>query len=314
MKRRILVVTVLTLFLGLAWNHQAVVDWWFLRSYDPPQEVETLADSSYFSETGRRLFYLSDPAVNDKQEFNINCPIFEKSYVLGCYSQQRIYILEVERQELEGIMEVTAAHEMLHAAYDRLSTRERDRVVEQLEAAYADIDNDKLRSLIRSYEETGGESVRQNELHSIMATQVIELPNEIETYYGQYFSDRQAVAEIYAEYEGVFSELNRDIDRLQAEVTAVRDQLASLEDQIVTTRAEVDGLNREMSRLEDEGEIAAYNQLVPRQNAAVDRYNGYVDQYRGLVSRHNQLVDGLNRTVLLQKDLVNSLDSKFESL
>lgn len=304
----------LSIVLVAAWQHQALADWWTLRAYEPTAEIEELADRSYLSEYGRRLFYVSDPVIRNKKEFNQDCPIYEKSYVLGCYSGGRIFVLNVDREELEGVMEVTAAHEMLHAAYERLGRSEREEIIGLLEAVYAEIDNDRLRDLIRSYEEGGGESVRHNELHSILPTQVVELPPDLEEYYEQYFTDRRAVALMYEDYESVLVELNRQIDSLKAEISSVRTELSSIELQLEQQRAHVNELNRRLDEHEREGETAQYNSLVPAQNAAVNRYNGLIDTYRNLLSRHNRLVEEVNQSVLLQNDLVNSMDSSYEPL
>ncbi|MEX0934693.1 MAG: hypothetical protein WDZ42_02720, partial [Candidatus Saccharimonadales bacterium] len=85
-------VTSLALSLGFvvvaftaAYNQQAIADWWFLRNYSPTSEIIALAEESYLDERGERLFYLSDPKINNKSEFNTNCPIIEQAFVLGCY-------------------------------------------------------------------------------------------------------------------------------------------------------------------------------------------------------------------------------------
>ncbi len=302
------------LALVAAFNQQAIADWWFLRSYEPSDEIITLADESYLDGIGERLFYLSDPEINDKAEFNINCPVVEKAFVLGCYHNQRIYVLDIDKEELYGIMQVTAAHEMLHAAYERLSVAERDRVVSQLKEFYATLDDEKMSSLLNRYEETSGLEVRYNEMHSIIPTQVVELPDELEEYFAQYFSDRQALARLYAEYESVFIELNEEIDDLQTRLANYRSQLENLDRRILTERENIESLNAELEAREQEGDLQGYNALVPAQNQAVDRYNGMIREYERIVELHNQVVVEINDLVLLQNDLVNSMDSTYEVL
>ncbi len=51
---------------------------------------------------------------------------WKRNAILGCYnpSSRDIYIYNVTNSELDGVKEVTAAHEMLHAAWERLSESE----------------------------------------------------------------------------------------------------------------------------------------------------------------------------------------------
>ncbi len=314
MKFRLFSIFVVGLFFLLAWQHQAISDWWFLRNYEPSEEISSLASDSYMSEHGERLFYLADPRINDKEEFNENCPIIEKSFVLGCYASGRIYILSVDQEALDGVMEVTAAHEMLHKAYDRLSESERAEIVDELEDFYATIENETLRDLIDRYEERGGVSVRQNELHSILPTQVVDMPPQLEEYYDRYFTDRESVARMYESYEAVFIEIQERIEELRGELSSLRSDISVMEQELVATSDLITNLNQELERREDEGDIEGYNELVPEQNQAVARYNSLLDRHRSAINTHNRLVDDLNDIVLYHTDLVNSLDSSFQSM
>src|SRR5688572_22638764 len=98
-----------------------IYDWARLRNYDPPAKIVKLADDTNMTDTGRRLFYVNYPEVNDRNTFSEHCDFGEESIVLGCYvSGQGIFLFSVDDPRLKGIVQVTAAHEMLHAAYERL--------------------------------------------------------------------------------------------------------------------------------------------------------------------------------------------------
>ena len=77
------------------------------------------------TDKGRNLFYVYDPQLLDKDGFNTQCTIEEQSIVLGCYDGSGIYLYDISDVRLEGVEEVTSAHEMLHAAYGRLSAKEK---------------------------------------------------------------------------------------------------------------------------------------------------------------------------------------------
>lgn len=266
------------------------------------------------SDEGRRYFYVSDPQINEKKTFNENCPTTEEASVLGCYTHQRIYIMRVEREELDGIMEVTAAHEMLHAAYDRLDGDTRSRITGLLEEEFDRQNDERIARLMDRYEASGGSDVRQNELHSILPTQVAELSPELEEYYSRYFTDRSRVVDLYNQYAGTFEDIRGRIESLRNQVDSLRDTIDTLEEQITAQRQRVDELNTRLERYKRNNNTEAYNELVPEQNAAVNEYNSMVDRYRSLISRHNQKVEELNESVLLQNELVNSIDNNYQQL
>ncbi len=308
------VVAFVLLIVGITRYHQDIADWWFLRSYEPSPAVAELAHNAAMSDEGKDYFYVSDPQINNKEAFNRNCPTVEKTFILGCYTSKRIYVLEVNREELDGIMEVTAAHEMLHAAYDRLGVSERSRVTDLLEEQFEQVEDKRTVQLIEQYEEEGGDRVRRNELHSILPTQIAKLSPELEEYFSQYFTDRKKVVELYNEYKNTFERVRGQIDFLQNEIEGLRSRIDNLETQITNQRQQINELNSRLQRHEQQNNTQAYNALVPEQNAAVEKYNSLVNQYRSLISRHNRKVEELNEIVLLQNELVNSMDSTYQPL
>lgn len=312
--RKFLILVYIAAIVAVVINHQTIADWWFLRSYEPDSQISALADRAYLSDNGRRYFYVSDPEINDKKEFNNNCPVLEKALVLGCYSGREIYLLEIERSELDGVMEVTAAHEMLHAAYDRLGTKEREEINRQLMAAYESIDSSRLNDLVESYEDSGGRELVYNELHSILPTQVVELPENLEEYFGQYFNNRKKLAGLYAEYESVFRDVNRRIDSKKSQIESLRSRIDNQEAHIGQLRQQINDINARMRALRRSNDTEGYNRLVPQQNTLVEEYNAAVHNHRGVIEQHNKLVDEVNDLVILQNDLVNSMDSRYEPL
>lgn len=312
--RTAILVAVLAGVIAAAAYYQEISDWWFLRSYEPPAPITQLAEDAAMSDKGRDYFYVADPKINEKKTFNKNCPSTEEASVLGCYTNQRIYIMRVEREKLDGVMEVTAAHEMLHAAYDRLDSDTRSRITALLEEEVDRIQDQDIIKLIERYEKNDGPEARRNELHSILPTQVSELSPELETYYSRYFTDRQQVVDLYNQYEGTFENIRQQIESLRSQVDNLKSRINSLEARIDSQRQRVDELNRRLEQHEQQGNREAYNNLIPQQNAAVEEYNRMVEQYRSLISRHNSKVEELNEIVLLQRDLVNSLDSTYQQL
>ena len=122
---------------GILWlvqNRQYVLDQLAVSRYQPSAEVANLAKSSSMSSEGQFYFYASEPKVDGTQAFNSLCDRKEKqNAILGCYSDMKVYIYDVSNPQLDGVKEVTASHEMLHAAWDRLSDAKKSEVGALLE-------------------------------------------------------------------------------------------------------------------------------------------------------------------------------------
>lgn len=311
----VLVAVVLLGLVAVVRYQQDIRDWLFLRTYEPAAEVDALAVSAEMSETGSRYFYLGEPDIVGKDTFAQRCDMVEGSFVLGCYrGDDRIFILGVQREELDGIQEVTAAHEMLHAAYARLSWSERREVDGMVEDEFSSLEDKDIRDTIARYEERGGEDMRRDELHSILPTQVEDLSPDLERYYEQYFKDRQQVVDLYHQYRSTFTDIHERIDELRGRIENQRGHISRLEKQLELQRTEVERLDEELTRRRERGDTESYNRLVPDYNAAVDTYNNSIRSYRTAIERHNRLVDELNQDVVLQRDLANSLDVTYDEL
>ena len=106
---------------------QAITDQFTIWMNPAPAEIEALAVSTGMSETGRRIFFASTPELDEAGTFNERCPVDEQ-IVLGCYASGEIYLYRINDERLAGTNEVTAAHEMLHAAYERLPAPDKARI------------------------------------------------------------------------------------------------------------------------------------------------------------------------------------------
>ena len=274
-----------------------------------PPSAEVVALAASMTDEGRKVFYEARPKVLDKVEFEQVCPNPEEGQVLGCYGDNRIYILRVGRPELAGVMEVTAAHEMLHAVYDSLPDRDRRRLDGLVDGFYRGVTDADLRELVAEYErfEPGQ---RLNELHSLMPTQLLTLDPPLEAHYGRYFSARSRVAMAFQGYSGVLKELDRKIGALDAEIGAMKAQLDALDGKIRAEGSALDQLNSRLDDLKAKGSVQAFNQLIPQQNAQARSVRGLVTQYNRLVDAHNKKITEINALALKQNQLVDSLEGK----
>jgi hypothetical protein len=284
-----------------------------LLSYDPPQEIEAIANTTTMQGRGRDLFYASNPKVEDRDLFNTSCAdTGEQSVVLGCYRQQSIYIYNVTDVRLNGVKEVTAAHEMLHAAYERLSSGERTRINSLLTVELAKIKDERLGDLIRLYNEAEPGQLL-NEMHSILGTEYSGLSSELETYYKQYFADRSKVVALASGYSQVFTESQKHIELYDSQLSQLKAQIDSNSESLDGQKASLDTQFAQLTTLRNSNP-AAYNAAVPGYNANVNAYNSLANTTRDLVDEYNRLVGVRNQEVAVQNDLYHSLDSNYQTV
>lgn len=294
---------------------QDIIDWWKLRDYEPTPRIAEISNAVSFTEYGEKLFYVHNPTIlSDKAAFAEACRTSKEIIVLGCHiTNQEIFIYDVDDERLDGIVEVTAAHEMLHAAWDRLSPAEQDDLTKLLEAEYDEIKvtNDRLRETINSYAERDP-GVVPNELHSILGTELRELSKPLEEHYAQYFEDRLQVVALSEAYEEEFiareekiasfdaqlNALNGDITRLQADI--------SLQSQALQTERE---LLESLRNIPEQ-----FNAGIPAYNAKVNSYNRDVERLRILIEEYNVIVAQRNEIALEERELVEAIDSRVETL
>lgn len=291
-------------------KHQDIYDWWRLRNYIPPARIVEIADGARMSELGRKLFYVHKPELNGRDEFNRNCSGFEQTIILGCYiTHWRIYIFDVNDPRLDGIEEVTAAHEMLHAAYDRLSSAEKSRIDKLTAEYYSQMENERVKKVVESYREQDPSSV-PNELHSILPTEVLDLGPELEQYYAKYFINRQEVVHLSLRYEAVFTQQQERIALLANEIASLQNQLNT--DKVTITNFE-NNIKVEAERLEAlraGNNVEEYNAAVPGYNQMIRTYRNLISAYNNKVKRLNALITEHNHLAVEQKDLINSISSR----
>ncbi len=291
---------------------QDISDYWRLRGYTPSAEVVRLADNTTLYDDSRKLFYIYRPLLTDKDSFNTYCRDKKSEFtiVLGCYIDRRgIYLLDVEDPRLNGVEEVTAAHELLHAAYARLSGSERERIDALLLQTYADMDNQRIRDTVEQYRKQDS-SVVNNELHSILATELRELPAELEEYYSRYFSDRLKVVGYSEQYEQAFIERRNMIRSYDEQLASLKVQIEQLQASLEQTSQELKVQRERMNSLRSSGQTDAYNAEVPAYNAKVNRYNRDIDRLTSLIVQYNDIVQKRNEVATEEAELVEAIDSR----
>jgi hypothetical protein len=310
-----LVLAVLLAALALAYGHmQAVSDWFRLYGYTPSAAVSGLASDDTFTPAAQHLYDINRPAIMPKNQFTTKCANHqEQTIVLGCYHgyQQGIYILQIASDSrLQGVEQVTAAHEMLHAAYDRLSASDRKQVDAMLLDYYDHhLTDERIRQTIAAYKQSEPDAV-VNEMHSVFGTEIAQLPAPLEQYYQRYFTDRQKIAGYAAGYQAEFTSRQQQVAADDARLATLKKTIAANEATLKAQAVDLNARAGQMSRLKASGQTGAYNAQVDSFNAAVDGYNRLVATTKAQIADYNQLVQERNAVALEQKQLTDELSGR----
>lgn len=287
--KRSLTLWLLLCFLGIAaawffFNRQWLIDTIRYYQFTPTTEVAALAKDTTMTETGKFYFYTSHPKLADSKSFNNECVRKEAdSPILGCYYNFRIYIYDVRNDKLDGIEEVTAAHEMLHAVFDRLSDAEREQLSTELLAAYERVKTSELVKRMEYYEKNEpGQEV--NELYAILGTEFLNLGSKLEEHYERYFSDRKKIVVLHNKTQAVFKTLT-------ARAKTIADQINNLVDSINTTTKQ-------------------YNKETAELSAAIEAFNAKANTQNGFSSQSE--FDAERSALLAQLETLKAKRAKIE--
>lgn len=288
----------------------AVVDWYRRATYTPSTEIEEIVQNVSFTDEGRSIFFATQPTLHDKTDFSEVCPFRESANVLGCYSGDLTYLLDVDDEVLDNVEEVTAVHELLHGVWARMDAGERKDLTEQLISVYESSTDERLITLVNSYMESNSNDdpdLIPNELHSILATEVEVLTPELEEHYSAYLEDRQLIVTLFNSYDQEFERREQRLDQLERELASLRTQIAVLNSTIDSLAARNEALIARINELRSQGRTEESNQLIPEQNSVVAQINASV-------SSVNRLIDSYNAKVQENNDLAFELNQLAESL
>jgi hypothetical protein len=318
MRKRFSVLLAAAVMAGLlVWQRQSIDDFLAIYAYTPPTSVSDLADQMTATSSARRLFYINHPAIEDRDAFNSSCSNKgEHTIVLGCYHavNRGIFIFHVSDDRLNGVDQVTAAHEMLHAAYDRLGRADRARIDAELQDFYDHgLYDERIKTIMAAYQKTEPNDLK-NEMHSIFGTEIAVLPPDLETYYKQYFTDRGKVVAYASSYQAEFTSRQAKVADFDARLAALKQQINSNTASLDQRESSISALRSQMDAQRSSGDISSYNQNVPLYNNAIDSYNALITATKGLISQYNQMVSDRNRLALQVTELAHSIDSSFQPI
>ncbi len=296
-------------------NWQWIKDSYTVHSSDVQAEATALQSQLGLTPHADFIFKASRPEVQDSTQFNKSCANVhhEQSIVLGCYTAQRFYIFDVDDERLAGVKEVTAAHELLHAVYERLSTREKERLDALLTTTAAQITSQRFIDTLGQYEKTQPSQIT-NELHSILGTEIQDLPPELEAHYARYFTNRKQIVAYAVQYESTFTALESDIEKYDTQLADLAERKGTLEASLEQAQRSIASEQSRLNQLRESDNITEYNAAVPDFNTRVRNYNADIVSLKAVIEEYNTIVEKRNSLATTQSDLVHELNSNFQSL
>jgi hypothetical protein len=310
LKRYLIIATIVAVVvIGIRFARE-LEDWSRLAAYQPPSQIAKLATTTTMTPLAQRLFYVNRPTIESKKLSLNLCKSSEHTIVLGCYVVSKgIFLQEVTDPRLNGVMEVTAAHEMLHVAYQRMSIFEQNQLNKQLQQALTQVQNPRIIKLVETYNRQDARSV-DNELHSILGTEINNLSPELEQHYREYFTDRSAVVALSERYEGVFTALRAKAKTLNQQLITRKSSLEQLSAQVKQAAQTIESERSNLQTSIVANPQGDYSFRIANFNEGVRNYNQLVNQLKEQTDAYNQMVTEHNSIALEEKSLVESLENK----
>ena len=300
-------------------NRINISDWFSGLSYTATPEVSAIEESINLTDGGKTILHATHPSLESRDTFNTRCDSRNQEIsILGCYTNNRIYVYDINVEELNGIKESTMAHELLHAVWERLSSSEKDSLSKKLLDVF---NNEQYNSLLSEDLDNYVESERIDELHSRIGTEIVDLPEELEKHYAKYFKDQDAIVVFYNNYVTPFRELSQKIEELSAKIESLGieidektklyydgadnlsreiDEFNNCASTIGCFKNDADFRNRrnELATRKDEldNEYTAINELI-------NQYNGFVKEYNDSVVRGQALESMINSNSKVEEEI-----------
>lgn len=281
----------------------------------PKKAILDLANGAFMTDLGKNIFFSKNPQIIlDKKELSQVCVKRDSSHtenpiIFGCLSD-KIYLFQISDRRLKGMMNATAAHEMLHEAYQRLSEDERRWVDQQMlnEALKVRSDIRERLNTLYSIEQ------KSSELHSILATEVVQLPESLENYYSQYFSDRKSLVRLARSLDIEVAIRKKEIKKIESVILDLKARIAAQDAEISVLTERINKARERLNSLAESGEIERHNNLVPEVNAFIELYKTALAEHEKYVKKYNDLIGKRNSLALDIRDLFKKIDSRISTI
>lgn len=226
-----------------------------------PADIAAVADHAFLTDEGRDIL-VSVGAISERGDtLQRACGVADAAddhAVAGCYGFAGIFVFIPSDPRVADAAVTTLTHELLHAAYDRLSPDDRERVRVLLSAALDRIPGDDPVRRQIDWSVGDHEESRDTELFAYLGSQVWPdggFDPALESVYARYFTDRAALVDVDHRVKGA-------VENLIAEYDTALKGLAQAQADAMISRAQLDA-----DRAIYESDRQLYQQDADRYNA-----------------------------------------------
>lgn len=313
----IIVAILIASSLAVYLNRQFVSDALAASQYTATPQMQVIIDRVGFTSRGEMVYRATHPSLSTSTQFNELCSGVEHSesdLIIGCYTGENIHLFAIDDKRLDGIVEVTAAHELLHAVFDRLNSSEKAVLTQQLSQEFDRISrNDpKLKERMSVYDHLSPESFA-NELHSVLGTEVAALSPELESHYAAFLKDRARVLSLFNAYNSQFRQLEEQRAALLSELNelgrTIEAARARYEAGVAQFNSDSASLIARNGRFEFSDNPSLFYQLrdaLSQQRTLLESERAELNLH---IDRYNTLRSELLALDATAQDLIRSIDS-----
>lgn len=304
---------------GIAYaNRQHIQDLIAANQFTPTSDLQNVMDRVKFTGTADTIFRASQPTLDATQGFTEQCAEVihrESDQVVGCFTGSNIHLFQISDQRLDGMVEVTAAHELLHAAFIRLSPAERATLTADLRREYERLSKTQpeLTERMSVYADLD-EAAFANELHSVLGTEVADLSPKLESHYAKYFSSRSRVLALFDQYHSYFSELDAQRTQLRDQLEilgpAITNRSAAYEAALAAYNSDVERFTARNERFEFSGDAGQFYAIRDELNARRERLEVDRIDLNAQISHYNELREQLLGLDATAEELIDSISSQ----
>lgn len=307
-----IVIAILAVIVGAeAFIYFGGTDYFKASAYSPSSEMSDIMGKLNLTDYGTRVLKAVHPSLDTQDEFNSSCGSHDSNiYVLGCYltAKDEVHLYNIGSKDLEGVKESTAAHELLHAVWNRLPVWDRRNLESELKTAYDQLpESSDIRTSMSLYSDDNF----YDELHSRLGTEMKSLPENLEKHYSTIFKNQDEVVAYYDEYSGTFKEIEAKLGALQVKIksekSSIEAESTNLDKEASDLNSKIEDYNKRVSsgnytseasartegdnlKTETENLSKKYDAL----NEKIKSYNDLIDDYNSSVVRSNELMDEMN--------------------
>ncbi|MBQ2660989.1 hypothetical protein IJF93_02880 [Candidatus Saccharibacteria bacterium] len=290
-------------------NRGWIYDFYRGMSYQPTAEMSEIKERLNLTSRGAFVFDATWPELKSQDEFNLHCRTSDMgAAILGCYTEGNIYVYNIEDEELNGIRELTTAHELLHAVYARMSDGEKEKLEPVLKRVY-EANLDTLEADVSTY----GESEKLEEIYVRAGTEIKKLPDVLEQNYAEIFANQDNVVDFYESYIAVFKEVEAKMEALGDELTTMK---AGLEATIVEYERRFAQLNADIVSFNSCADVAGCfkteEEFEARRQQIVDEHdalNAMYNELNDLIEIYNVKVEEYNSNAMRGRELNRIINS-----